>query len=67
MAKVSANTIKGIPMLGDPYAFPWFGNVGSILMATLNLPRFLAGLLVWLCSTSVGPNALGVPQVETFY
>jgi hypothetical protein len=37
MAKVLEDTNQGTPSQGDSYAFPFFGNVGAPLMATLNI------------------------------
>ena len=36
---------------------PPYGDVGPPFMATLNLPRLTIGLLVWLLSNLVTPNA----------
>jgi hypothetical protein len=44
MAKVIEDTNKGTPTLGDSCAFPFFGNVGAIFMATLNIPELNVGL-----------------------
>jgi hypothetical protein len=44
MAKVTDNTNQGTPLKGDPYAFPFFGNVGVPLMATLYILGLNVGL-----------------------
>ena len=37
MAKVLENTIQGTPAQGYSCAFPFFGNIGAPLIATLNV------------------------------
>ena len=54
-------------MLGTPYTIPLMGNVGVPLMATLNLPGFTLGLLVWLFSTPIVLNAPGASQGSSLY
>ena len=51
MAKVHVNTNQGTHVQGAPCDFPFVGNIGAPLMATLNLPRFTLGLLIWFFST----------------
>ena len=58
MANIPMETNQGTLAKGDPCAFPFFGNVGTPLMATLNIPGLNVGLPVWLWSTSNIPNAL---------
>jgi hypothetical protein len=48
MAKVPDDTNQGTPSQGDSCAFPFFGNVGVPLMATLNILGLNVGLPVWL-------------------
>ena len=54
-------------MLGDSCTFTFTKNVGVPLMATLNLPGFTLGLLVWLFSSPTVLNAPGASQVRTLY
>jgi hypothetical protein len=65
MAKVLEDTNQGTPSQGDPCVFPFFGNIGAPLMATLNLHGFTLGLLVWLFSTPNVLNALDASQIST--
>ena len=58
MANIPVETNQGALPKGDPCAFPSFGNVGTPLMATLNIPGLNVGLPVWLWSTPNIPNAL---------
>ena len=67
MAKTPLNTNQEIPMLGTPCTIPLTGNVGVLLMATLNLPGFTLGLPVWLFSTPTIPNAPNASQVSSLY
>jgi hypothetical protein len=48
MAKFTDDTNQGTPSQGDSCAFPFFGNVGVPLMATLYIPGLNVGLPVWL-------------------
>jgi hypothetical protein len=59
METVPEPTNQGTPLHGDPHPFPCFGNIGPPYIATLSLPRFTIGLLVWLFSTLVMKNAPG--------
>ena len=54
-------------MLGAPCTFPLTRNVVVPLMATLNLPRFTLGLLVWFFSTRTVLNAPDASQAITLY
>ena len=67
MANTPLNTNQEIPMLGTPCTIPLTGNVGVPLMATLNLPGFTLGLLVWFFSTPTILNAPGCSQVISLY
>jgi hypothetical protein len=58
MAKVPTDTNRGAPSQGDSCAFPFFGNVGVPLMATLYIPRLSVGLPVWLGTIPNVPNSL---------
>ena len=55
MQEVPEGTNQGTPILGDPYAFPYFGNVGPPMMATLNLLRFTVRIVgtLYLCNGNV--------------
>jgi len=44
MANIPVETNQGTLPKGDTCAFPFFGNVGTPLMATLNIPRLNVGL-----------------------
>jgi hypothetical protein len=50
-------TNEGTPLLGEPFVFPSYGNVGPPYIATLSLPGLTIGLPVWLFSTPVISNA----------
>ena len=54
-------------MLGTLCTIPLTGNVGVPLMATLNLPGFTLGILVWLFSTPIALNAPDTSQVRSLY
>ena len=54
-------------MLGTPCTIPLIGNVGVPLMATLNLPRFTLGILVWFFSTPTILNDHDASQVSSLY
>ena len=58
MAKVLDDTNQGTPLQGDSCAFPFFGNVGVPLMATLYIPGLNVGLPVWLGTIPNVPNSL---------
>jgi hypothetical protein len=53
MEKFTDDTNQGTPSQGDSCDFPFFGNVGVPLMATLYIPGLNVGLPVWL---SIIPN-----------
>ena len=65
METTPESTDEGIPFDGNPSPFPSFGNIGAPYMATLSLPRFTIGLLVWLFSTSLVQNFAISPQSST--
>jgi hypothetical protein len=65
MAKVPDDTNQGTLSQGDSCAFPFFGNVGVPLMATLYIPGLNVGLLVWLGTIPNVPNALNASQLIT--
>jgi hypothetical protein len=58
MDKVLGDTNQGSPSQGDSFSFPFFGNVGGPLMATLYIPGLNVGLPVWLGTIPNVPNAL---------
>jgi hypothetical protein len=63
MAKVTDDTNQGTPLKGDPCAFPFFGNVGVPLMATLYILGLNVGLPVWLGTIPNVPNSLDASQL----
>jgi hypothetical protein len=65
MAKVTYYTNQGTPSQGDSFDFPFFGNVGVPLMATLYIPGLNVGLPVWLGTIPNVPNALYASQLST--
>jgi hypothetical protein len=65
MAKVLEDTNQGTPTQGDSCAFPFFGNVGAPLMATLNILGLNVGLSVWLWTTPNVLNSLDASQIST--
>jgi hypothetical protein len=65
MDKVPDDTNQGTPSQGDSCSFPFFRNVGVPLMATLYIPRFNVGLLVWLGTIPNVPNYLDASQLST--
>ena len=67
MANIPMETNQGTLPKGDPCAFPFFGNVGTPLMATLNIPGLNVGLPVWLWSTPNIPNALEASQMNALF
>jgi hypothetical protein len=58
MEKFTDDTNQGTPSQGDSCDFPFFGNVGVPLMATLYIPGLNVGLPVWLSTIPNVPNAL---------
>jgi hypothetical protein len=65
MAKVPGDTNQGANSQGDSCAFPYFGNVGVPLMATLYIPGLNVGLPVWLGTIPNVPNSLDASQLST--
>jgi hypothetical protein len=57
MASVPGMTNEGTPLLGEPFVFPSYGNIGPPYIATLSLPGLTIELPVWLFSTLVISNA----------
>jgi hypothetical protein len=65
MEKFPDDTNQGTPSQGDFCAFPFFGNIGAPLMATLYIPRLNVGLPVWLGTIPNVPDALDASQLST--
>jgi hypothetical protein len=65
VAKFPNDTNQGTPSQGDFCAFPFFGNVGVPLLATLYIPGLNVGLLVWLGTIPNVPNSLEASQLRT--
>jgi hypothetical protein len=65
MAKFLEDTNQGKTSQGDSYAFHFFGNVVSPLMATLNIPRLNVGLLIWLWITLNVTNDIDSSKIIT--
>jgi hypothetical protein len=65
MVSVPRMTNEGTPALGEPFVFPSYGNIGPPHIATLSLPGLTIGLLVWLFSTQVIPNAVSASVTST--
>jgi hypothetical protein len=64
MAKFLDDTNQGDPSQGDSCSFPFFGNVGVPLMATLYILRLNVGLPVWLGTIPNVLNALDTSQLR---
>jgi hypothetical protein len=64
MAKFPGDTNQGAPSQGGSCAFPFFGNVGVPLMATLYILGLNVGLLVWLGTIPNVPNSLDASQLR---
>jgi hypothetical protein len=56
MASVPGSTNEGTPFPGEPFSFPYFGNVGPPCIVTLSLPGLTIRLPVWLFPTPVISN-----------
>jgi hypothetical protein len=67
MDKVLGDTNQGSPSQGDSCSFPFFGNVGVPLMATLYFPGLNVGLLVWLGTIPNVPNSLDASPLRTLF
>jgi hypothetical protein len=65
MASFPEMTNAGTSALGEPFVLPPYGNIGPPHIATLSLPGLTIGLLVWLFSTQVIPNAVSASVVST--
>ena len=60
MGDFPGTTSKENPFQGMSFVSPPCGAIGPPFMATLNLPGLTIGLLIWLLSNTVIPNALFV-------
>jgi hypothetical protein len=67
MDRFLEDTNQRTPSQGDYFSFPSFGNVGSPLMTTLNIPGLNARLPVWLWTTPNVLNALDSSHIITLY
>jgi hypothetical protein len=65
MASVPGMTNEGTSAPGEPFVFPSYGNIGPPHIATLSLPGLTIGLLVWLFSTQLIPNAVSASVIST--
>jgi hypothetical protein len=65
MATDMEDTNQGTPFQRDSCVFPLFGNIGSALMATLNIIGLNVGLLVPFWITLNVPNSLYASQIRT--
>jgi hypothetical protein len=65
MVKVPDDNNQGTPSQGDSCSFPFFGNVGVPLMATLYIPGLNVGLPVWLGTIPNVLNSLNASQLRT--
>jgi hypothetical protein len=66
MVLVPESTNGESSVLGEPFVFPSYGNIGPPHITTLSLPGLTIGLSVWLFSTQVVPNAASSSVVSTF-
>jgi hypothetical protein len=67
MEKVIDDTNQGTPSQGDYCAFPFSGNVGVPLMATLYIPGLNVGLPVWLGTIPNVSKSLDFYQLRTLW
>ena len=67
MTNIPVEANQETPTEGDPCDFPFFGNVGTPLMATLNIPGLNVGLLVCLWFTLNILNILKASQRSTLF
>jgi len=67
MANIPMKINQGTLPKGDPCACPFFGNVGTPFMATLNIPGLNVGLPIWLWSTPNIPNVLEAYQMNALF
>jgi hypothetical protein len=65
MDKFPDNTNQGTPSQGDSCSFPFFGNVGVPLMATLYILGLNVGLLAWLGTFPNVLNSIDASQLST--
>jgi hypothetical protein len=65
MASVPKMTNEGTSVLGEPFVFPSYRNIGPPHITTLSLPGLTIGLPVWLFSTQVIPNAVSASIIST--
>jgi hypothetical protein len=65
MDKVPDHTNQVTHSQGDSCAFPFFGNIGVPLMATLYISGLNVGLPVWLGTIPNVPNSLDASQLRT--
>jgi hypothetical protein len=65
MAKFLGNTNQGTSSQVDSCSFPFFGNVGVPLMATLYIPGLNVGLPVWLGTIPNVANDIDASQLST--
>jgi hypothetical protein len=66
MASVPGMTNEATHSPQEPFVFPSYRNVGPPYIATLSLLGLTIGLLVWLFSTQVIPNATSASVLSTF-
>jgi hypothetical protein len=67
MEKFLDDTNQGTPSQGDSFSFPFFGNFGVPLLATLYIPGLNVGLPVWLGTIPNVPNSLETSQLRTLF
>jgi hypothetical protein len=65
MVPVPEITNEGTPAPGEPFVFPYYGNIGPPIIVTFSLPSLMIGLLVWLFSTHVVQNEFSASFVST--
>ena len=65
MEKFTNDTNQGTPSQGDSCAFPFFGNGGVPLMATLYIPGLNVGLPAWLGTIPNVPNSIDTYHLRT--
>jgi hypothetical protein len=65
MSRIPGDTNQGSPSQGDSCSFPFFGNVGVPLMATLYIPGLNVGLPVWLGTIPNVLNDINASQLTT--
>jgi hypothetical protein len=65
MSSVPKMTNEGTPVVGEPFVFPSYGNIGPPHITTLSLPGLTIGLPVWFFSTQVISNAVSASITST--